>query len=887
VVFFVHQEPTPNTNKIKIIKLSAYSALPIKPSKISVSTSDRHKKDKQVLCTNNNNDNNKNKTSKQVDKYIQQEDNNEITSKQKIQDIITNNNLFPPEIPVKTAIGKYGLMWPRGIALLHDAAPLLMSYSETGCPTDCGRNWTKEHIITALKRGAHPTAKKPEARRYLINQTMSKVQENFAKIVKWRDIKHNIPPKLKISPIAMIPHKSRDYRSILDLSFQLRINGKKQESVNTATNKLAPQKAMAGLGNALQRLIQTMAQNHDKSVPFKFAKCDIKDGFWRMVVSKNDSWNFCYTIPPPSKQTHLDDIEIVVPSSLQMGWCESPPFFCAATETGRDIIQELFQVLDQIPPHPMEHWMMKTNLNNSITKEPHNPTQVIEVYVDDFISGTNKIDTPHLLKLSRAILHGIHSIFPPPDISNHCGGDPISEKKMANGDGTWAFQKEILGWILDGQAFTVYLPPNKSKKIQVLLKQTAKKPQCTLHELQQVAGKLNHACIGIPSGRGLLSPINNAMQGGQESITITPQLKQTLQDWIFLLQRISSRPTSVLELTAGLPWFIAYVDASKFGVGGVWVNGTKQIQPTVWRMEWPQEIKDSLTTYENKKGTISISDLEMSGIVLSWLVLECISPIHLKHAHIGMFCDNTPAVAWSTKLASSKSVIGGHLCRALAVRQHVHQASPLLTVSIAGIKNDMADIASRAAKTTSLALHNTNFLSHFNTTFPLPQETCWHRFHLPAKLSSRVTSCLRGKPLTMASWTRLPNQDKNIGLTGLTMQQHTTKAPSSKTSATCTNLLSSQHTLRGSGQVTSVEAVKSEFRQSLRRYRRSQRPSNWLASKAQSTKQMGYTKSQWHGSWKATAAKTPPPCHSLQFPSAFRQKCKQQDMQQNLPRSKP
>ncbi len=30
-------------------------------------------------------------------------------------------------------------------------------------------------------------------------------------------------------------------------------------------------------------------------------------------------------------------MQIVVPTSLQMGWFESPPYFCAATETNRDI----------------------------------------------------------------------------------------------------------------------------------------------------------------------------------------------------------------------------------------------------------------------------------------------------------------------------------------------------------------------------------------------------------------------------------------------------------------------------------------------------------------------------------------------------------------------
>ena len=30
-------------------------------------------------------------------------------------------------------------------------------------------------------------------------------------------------------------------------------------------------------------------------------------------------------------------MKLVVPIALQMGWVESPPYFCAASETGRDV----------------------------------------------------------------------------------------------------------------------------------------------------------------------------------------------------------------------------------------------------------------------------------------------------------------------------------------------------------------------------------------------------------------------------------------------------------------------------------------------------------------------------------------------------------------------
>jgi len=57
-----------------------------------------------------------------------------------------------------------------------------------------------------------------------------------------------------------------------------------------------------------------------------------------MVVSMEDAWNFCCVVLPGSTD---EDPLIVVPTSLQMGWYESPPFFCAATETACNIANEL------------------------------------------------------------------------------------------------------------------------------------------------------------------------------------------------------------------------------------------------------------------------------------------------------------------------------------------------------------------------------------------------------------------------------------------------------------------------------------------------------------------------------------------------------------------
>ena len=151
----------------------------------------------------------------------------------------------------------------------------------------------------------------------------------------------------------MNPHKSKPYICILDLLFTMFNKGVKNASVNNKTKNMAQPEAMAQLGLVLKRMINKMVNYRHHGLPFKFAKLDVKDGFWRMAVSDEDTWNFCYVLLSLHTTTDIYDIEIVAPNSLKMGWCESPPFFCSGSETARDLMEKL-RTMD-LPPHEFEH----------------------------------------------------------------------------------------------------------------------------------------------------------------------------------------------------------------------------------------------------------------------------------------------------------------------------------------------------------------------------------------------------------------------------------------------------------------------------------------------------------------------------------------------------
>jgi len=74
---------------------------------------------------------------------------------------------------------------------------------------------------------------------------------------------------------------------------------------------------MEQMGKVLWWLVSMIAGTNNEHGPVIFAKWDIKDGFWHLVVSEEDSWHFCYVLPCIND---TDPIEIIWPTCLQMGW---------------------------------------------------------------------------------------------------------------------------------------------------------------------------------------------------------------------------------------------------------------------------------------------------------------------------------------------------------------------------------------------------------------------------------------------------------------------------------------------------------------------------------------------------------------------------------------
>ena len=237
-----------------------------------------------------------------------------------------------------------------------------------------------------------------------------------------------------------------------------------------------------------------------------------------------------------------------------MGWTDSPAFFCAASETARDVADaSTQQPIGSLPPHPLEHLLLPPDKWEQADAMSPDGTasciddfvHLLECYVDDFITLAQTTDTTVLLHLSRALLEAIHAVFPPGRVTGNVDDEPISLKKLHQGDGLWETRKELLGWIFDGVRRCIQLPEQKVTSLLKELHQAVRSKAMPYKAFEKLRGRLRHACIGIPAGKGLMGPIDNALAKGRGFIAIkkNPSLRTALSDFHTIIKMMNKQPT--------------------------------------------------------------------------------------------------------------------------------------------------------------------------------------------------------------------------------------------------------------------------------------------------------------------------------------------------------
>ena len=549
---------------------------------------------------------------------------------------------------------------------------------------------------------------------------------------------------LRLSPIGVVPQRERRPRTIVDYSYS---------GVNQDTVRLAPPSMQ--FGRAFERFVTTLHQADERRGPTFMMKLDLADAFMRVGLQLSTIPTLGALLPRHPKEPPL----IAFPLVLPMGWIDSPPFFCAVSETIADRTNDLIRE-QSLPdrPHRLQEAAAtqpaRARLGPADAAQDHSTSvprrrksgplseavTYCDVYMDDEL-GAVQGSPERRKRVQQAFMHAVDEVLRPLEPGDNPNRkEPTSVKKLKKGDGCWSQRKTILGWLLNTRDRTVHLAPHRREKLESLLAGLpASQRTISLRRWRQVVGELRSLNIGLPGARGLYSHLQELLPSDSSAppntrLRLTPLVHAALDDFRWLLSTQRARPTRWAELLpTSPPAFIGSVDAAKAGMGGVWF-GT--CGPCLWRQPFSERIQQQVVSFDNPMGNITNSDLELTGLVAHFDVVAQQTEVRERTLHaVG---DNVASLAWQRKGSSTSLGPRSFLLRLHAAHQRLHRYVPRSS-HIPGVHNQMADLLSRRWD-----LSDAQLLTLFDTSFP--QDTPWKLCHLNSGMRSAVTSALSKQP---------------------------------------------------------------------------------------------------------------------------------------------
>ena len=129
-----------------------------------------------------------------------------------IKSQLDQQGVLPVEHPVlHQEIGKHTLILPPIFALKQDVALLINKYAHNQFLGNCGEDWPMEIILAMLQQGPHTSAISRSVTNFLRKKNSKKVTIKYTIVHKLDDIRNITPKSFKISPIAIVPHKIKQF----------------------------------------------------------------------------------------------------------------------------------------------------------------------------------------------------------------------------------------------------------------------------------------------------------------------------------------------------------------------------------------------------------------------------------------------------------------------------------------------------------------------------------------------------------------------------------------------------------------------------------------------------------------------------------------------------
>ncbi len=645
----------------------------------------------------------------------------------------------------------------------HPAASYLHRLARHGVPAPSDSPpWSPYRRDQAFQRGPHPSAARQFAN-FILEDMWDYVRMGFWTVLPFSAVRHF--PHLKLAPAGVVPQRERRPRPIMDYSFN---------AVNQHSLPLAPTHSMQ-FGHTFQRLLQRLVYANPTFGPPLLMKVDLADGYYRVPLSPEAALELAVVLPPDNTGDNL----IGIPLSLPMGWGLSPPYFCAFTETGADLANNLIASPHAIPPHPLECQLQTLPLPtqhvyaDSVALPPSpvlpsEPLAYIDVYIDDFIGAAQH---PATTRVSRALLHAVDTVFCDPPMSTR--RQVVSASKLLKGDAAWSHQKRILGWDVNTSTMTLHLPPHRLTRLTDILTAFLTQQRTSRRRWHRLLGELRSMAMALHSTKYLFSILQHVLvdQHGPR-IRINNLVRQSLRDWLAIANDVAAHPVPLSQLVPAAPTFIGATDASKAGMGGFWIptysESPPSLAPFIWRAHFPPAVQAALVSFTNPGGALSNSDLELAALVTG---ANMVTPRPTGEAPARLLCavDNTPTLAWSQRGSTSSLTAPAFLLRSLA--QSARQSNfTLSAVYTPGASNSLADLCSR-----SFHLNDRDFLHAVQQQFPI--QPSWTLAQPSSELLSHMNSSLFKQ---MPPWESVPHVPRPLtppGLSGKKSVPPSTKMP--------------------------------------------------------------------------------------------------------------
>ena len=678
----------------------------------------------------------------------------------------------------------------------HPAKRLLSFYKNRGAPVKFSTPpWTRRQVQRALSRGPHKSC----------FEHLDFLKEEFVDMIKkgqWLVLPASAVkdlPGLRVSPPGVVPQRDRRPRWICDYSWW---------GVNDDTLPLAAMESMQ-FGHALERILREILLANPALGPVRLMKVDISDGFYRIDLNVDDIPKLGVVFPTEDGEEPL----IAFPLVLPMGWKNSPPTFSTATETIADLANG--RLLSQLnpPEHPLDHLaesikspsplqvttpattldeapvspaaacLARPAARDPSLPSPSTPLSYVDVFVDDFVALSQQHSNSR--RVRTILLHAIDDVLRPlNDQDNPSRREPVSLKKLRQGDCSWGTIKLVLGWIIDTVNMTIHLPPHRVDRLaEVLNSIPTNQRRTSVKKWHKVLGELRSMSLALPGSRNIFSTMQNALSMKKGArVALNKGVHHALDDFRWMHNSISSRPTRLAELIPLAPIAEGHHDASGKGAGGVWFpaahavprQGYRANIPVLWRHQWPDFIVNRLITDDNPNGTLTNSDLELAGGLLQ---LEALAQtFDIRERTVLSKGDNLNTTFWERKGSTTTTKPPAYLLRLFGMHQRYHRYVPRFDY-LSGPSNHIADALSRDFDLTWAQL--TDSLDSY-----LPQSGLYQVWTPSSQIVSAVISALLKQPSKRESLLVEPPAPTQPGTSGLDSPLTWASTPFSKPSRT-------------------------------------------------------------------------------------------------------